>query len=72
MLIFMARTAKTLLREKSIQSNSFPKPSHSITQYKIDLVVSIYKSNDSSWLMPGINDFVSLNQADGRRVHVQK
>ena len=61
---FMARAANKLVREKSILSNSIPKPSRSITQSKIDLVVSIYNSYDSIRLMPGIKDIVSVNQAD--------
>ena len=69
---FMARTAKKLVREKGILSTPNPKPSHSITQSRIDLVVSFYESDDSSWLMPGMKDFVSVKQTDGRRVHVQK
>ena len=69
---FMARTAKKLVREKGILSTPNPKPSHSITQSKIDLVVSFYESDDSSRLMPGMKDFFSVKQTDGRRVHVQK
>ena len=67
----MTCTDKKLIIEKGILSNPNPKPSHSITQSKIDLVVSFYESDDSSRLMPGIKDFVSVKQADGRRVHVQ-
>ena len=68
---FMAQTAKKLVREKSILSTPNLKPSHSITQTKVDLI-SFYESDESSWLMPGMKDFVSVKQPDGKRVHIQK
>ena len=69
---FMARTAKKLVGEKGILSTPNPKPSHSITQTKVDLVVRFYESDESSWLMPEMKDFVSVKQPDGKRVHIQK
>ena len=69
---FMARTAKKLVRENGILSTPNPKPSHSIAQTKIDLVVSFYESDESSRLMAGMKDFVSVKQPDGKRVHLQK
>ena len=60
MLNFMAWTAKKLVREKGIFSTPNPKPGHSITQTKVDLVVSLYESDESSQLMPGMKDFVSV------------
>ena len=69
---FMARTAKKLVREKGILSTPNPKPSNSITQTKVHLVVSFYESDESSRLMPGMKDFVSVKQLDGKRVHYQK
>ena len=62
---FMAWTAKKLVREKGILSTPNPKASHSITQTKVDLV-SFYESDESSWLMPGMKDFVSLNNWMGK------
>ena len=44
---FMARTAKKLVREEGILSTPNPKLSHSITQTKVDLVVSFYESDDA-------------------------
>ena len=67
----MARTAKKLVREKGILSTPNPQPSHSITQTTVDLV-SFYESDESSWLMPGMKDFVSFKQLDGKRVHIKK
>ena len=64
---FMAWTAK---RERH-PSTPNPKPSHSITQTKVDLV-SFYESDESSWLMPGMKDFISFKQVDGKRVHIKK
>ena len=64
---FMARTAKKLVREKGILSTPNPKLSHSITQTKVDLVGSFYESDESSRLMPGMKDFVSVKQPDGKR-----
>ena len=69
---FMARTAKKLVREKGILSTPNPKPSHSITQTKVDMVVSFYESDESSRLMPGMKDFISVKQPDRKRVHIQK
>ncbi|MCG8624127.1 MAG: hypothetical protein MJE68_19305, partial [Proteobacteria bacterium] len=33
---------------------------------------SFYESDESSHLMPGMKDFVSIKQPDGKRVHIQK
>ena len=49
-----------------------PQSSHCITQTKVDFVVSFYESDESSWLMPGMKDFVSVKLLDGKRVHIQK
>ena len=65
---FMTRTAKKLVRENGILSTPNPRPSHSIAQTKIDLVVSFYESDESSRLMARMKDFVSVKQPDGKRV----
>ena len=66
----MAQTAKKLVREKGILSTPNIKPSYFITQTKVDLVVSFYESDESSWLMPGMKEFVSVKQLDGKRMHI--
>ena len=53
---FMAWTAKNLGREKGILSTPNPKPNHSITQTKVDLVVSFYESGESSQLHDARNE----------------
>ena len=45
-----------------------PKPRHCIS---IDLVVGFYESDNSSRMMPGRKDFVSVKQIHGR-VQIQK
>ena len=62
---FVAQTAKKLVREKGILSTPNLYPSHSITLTKIDLVVSFYASDESSRLMAGMKDFISVKQPNG-------
>ena len=62
---------KSLVEEKGILSLPDPKPGHSLTQGTADLVVAFYESDESSRMMPGKKDFVSIKDAGGRR-HIQK
>ena len=58
--------------QKGILSTPNPKPSHSITQTKVDMVVTFYESDESSQLMPGMKEFVSVKQPHGKRMHIQE
>ena len=68
---FMARRAKQLVMEKGVMSTPDPKPRHCIAKKSIDLVVGFYESDNSSRMMPGRKDFVSVKQVHGR-VQIQK
>ena len=68
---FMARKAKQLVREKGILSTPDPKPGSTLPQRTVDLVSDFYESDETSRIMPGKKDFVSVRKAEGR-VHVQK
>ena len=68
---FMARKAKQLVREKGILSTPDPKPGRTLPQGTVDLVSDFYESDETSRIMPGKKDFVSVRKAEGR-VHVQK
>ena len=62
---------KLLVKEKGILSLPDPKPGHSLPQETADLVVAFYESDESSRMMPGKKDFMSVKDAGGRR-HIQK
>ena len=62
---FMARRAKQLLMEKGVMSTPDSKPRHCIAKKSIDLVVGFYESDNSSRMMPGRKDFVSVKQVHG-------
>ena len=69
---FMARRAKQLVKEKGVLSSPNPKPGHCIAKKKTtELVVGFYESDNSSRMMPGKKDFVSVKQAHGR-IQIQK
>ncbi|MCG8620797.1 MAG: hypothetical protein MJE68_02195 [Proteobacteria bacterium] len=67
----MARKAKRLVREKGILSTPDPKPGRTLPQGTMNLVSNFYESDETSRIMPGKKDFVSVRKAEGR-VHVQK
>lgn len=67
----MARKAKQLVKEKGVLSTPDPKPGHCIAKKTIELVVDFYESDNSSQMMPGKKDFISVKQAHGR-VQIQK
>ena len=48
-----------------------PKPRHCIAKKSIDLVVGFYECDNSSRMMPGRKDFVSVKQVHGQ-VQIQK
>ena len=67
----ISRKVKSLVKEKGILSLPDPKPGHSLPQETADLAVTFYESDESSRMMPGKKDFVSIKDAGGRK-HIQK
>ena len=66
----ISRKVKSLVKEKGILSLPDPKPGHSLPQETAHLVVAFYESDESSRIMPGKKDFMSIKDAGGRR-HIQ-
>ena len=69
---YMVRKAKKLVKEKGILSTPNPKPGKVLSQKTADSVREFYNSDEVSRALPGMKDFVSVKQPDGKRVHVQK
>ena len=67
----ISRKVKSLVKEKGILSLPDPKPGHTLPQETADLVVAFYESDESSRIMPGKKDFMSIKGAGGRR-QIQK
>ena len=68
---FMARRAKQLVKEKGILASPDPKPGHTLGQRTLELVHCFYESDNTSRVMPGKKDYVSVRTEEGR-VHTQK
>ena len=68
---FIARKAKQLVDEKGILSTPDPKPGDTLPQCTVDLVSGFYESDETSRIMPGKKDFVSVWKVEGQ-THVQK
>ena len=56
----MARKAKELVKEKGILSTPNPKPGRTLCQQTVDKVTSFYESDETSRIMPGKKDCVSV------------
>ena len=69
---YMARRAKLLVKEKGILSTPDPKPGHVLSKKTTDSVIEFYENDESSRMMPGKKDYVSVRDSDGFRRHVQK
>lgn len=67
-----ARKAKELVKQSGILTGPSTKKGVSLSPQTVDLVKTYYERDDISRLMPGVKDYVSLKQNDGRRQHVQK
>ena len=67
----MARKAKEIVREKGILSSPDPKPGRTLSPQIVDLVTRFYESDETSRIMPGKRDCVSVRPPEGR-VNVQK
>ena len=68
---YMARQAKTLVREKGILSSANCRAGKSLSKDIVNVVQDFYKSDSVSRIMPGMKDYVSVKK-DGVRVHEQK
>jgi hypothetical protein len=60
-----------LVSENRVLSTPNPKPGRSLSQTTQDIVVNFYVNDESSRLMPGKKDCVSVKTAEGRET-VQK
>ena len=69
---YMAKQAKKLVQEKGVLSSPNPKAGKSLSKSTEEQVVSFYRSDDISRMMPGKKDTVSVVTAGGKRVHHQK
>ena len=49
-----------------------PKPGHVLSRKSTDSVIEFYENYESSRMMPGKKDYVSVRDLDGFRRHVQK
>lgn len=69
---YMARKAKHLVKEKGVMSSPNPRPGKPLSDQVVLDVKSFYQEDDISRAMPGAKDFVSVKQADGKRIHLHK
>ena len=69
---FMVRTAKNLVKEKGVLSCPNPRPGRTLSENTCNIVSDFYLNDDISRIMPGMKDFVSIKQHDGKREHIQK
>ena len=67
----MVRKAKQLVKDKGVLSSPDPQPGHCLAKSTVDRVAAFYESDNSSRMMPGKKDFVSVKGEHGRE-HVQK
>ena len=68
----MARSAKKLVEDKGVLSNPDSKAGHPLFSNTLELVRSFYCHDDTSRVMPGKKDFISVRNTDGEKVHQQK
>ena len=62
---FMARKAKQLVEEIGILSTPDPKPGCMLPQSTVDLVTCFHESDETSRLIPGKKDCVTVRKPDG-------
>ena len=68
----MARRVKELIREKGILATPNPKMSaRTLSDQTVELVKEWYRSDEISFVVPGMKDFISVKIED-RRMQVQK
>ena len=63
---FMVRKAKQLVKDKRVLSSPDPQPGHCLAKTTIDRVAAFYESDNSSRMMPGKKDFISVKGEHGR------
>lgn len=64
---YMARQAKTLVREKGVLSSPNPRLGKPLAGETVTIATDFYHSPDISREMPGMKDYVSVKGADGCR-----
>ncbi|KAJ8666715.1 hypothetical protein QAD02_008377 [Eretmocerus hayati] len=67
-----ARRARGLVSDRGILSWPDKKRGKTLSPDVVDAVKAYYKRDDNSRLMPGMNDYISVENSDGKREHVQK
>ncbi|KAJ8677796.1 hypothetical protein QAD02_013583 [Eretmocerus hayati] len=67
-----ARRAKGLVSDRGILSWPDNKRRETLSPNVVDAVEAYYNRDDKSRLMPGMNDYISVKNSDGKREHVQK
>ena len=67
-----ARVAKQLVDTEGVFSRPDKKIGKVLPTETIELVQNFYEKDDVSRIMPGMKDFVSVKQKDGKREHIQK
>nr|CCQ71355.1 hypothetical protein CcPL6.027 [Cotesia congregata] len=68
----LTRVAKKLVEEKGLLSTPESKLGRTITHQMLLKIENFYNDDEYSALMLGMKDFVSVQNNDGNRVHVQK
>ncbi|KAJ8676819.1 hypothetical protein QAD02_012606 [Eretmocerus hayati] len=67
-----ARRAKGLVSDRGILSWPDKKRGKTLSPDVVDAVKAYYNRDDNSWLMSGMNDYISVKNSDGEREHVQE
>ncbi|KAJ8685943.1 hypothetical protein QAD02_021736 [Eretmocerus hayati] len=67
-----ARRAKCLVSDRGILSWPDKKRGRTLSPDVVDAVKAYYNRDDNSRLMPGMNDYISVKNSDGKREHVQE
>ena len=70
---YLARQSKQLVKTSGIlPQTGKKKPSHVIDENVIKCVQDFYQNDEHSRMMPGKKDCVSVRQADGKKINIQK
>lgn len=69
---YLIRQAKQLVAEKGIMSSPNPRVGRTLPAHVEEEILCFYRSDDISRIMAGRKDFISVAQAEGKRVHKQK
>ena len=69
---YMVRQSKKILKEKGILESCNRKPGKSLSSEVVEVVRSFYKSDEISWVLPGMKDCVSVRTENGDKVKLPK